>query len=395
MRKLLFLNIKRELKILPFVATVTVVLFIGLGIILSGVVNHFANKEENQRFKIALTGDMDNAYIQLGMTVMQTLDDTRFSVEFLEMTETEAEKALSKGDISAYVILPEDFIKKALRGENETIQYVTTPGGSGIVTMFKNEITKLVTEIVVGSQKGTYGLGEAVCDVGLESQESTYIDQMSIKYVELIFNRSELYAVEELGISDGLSMAEYLIFGILTLLFMLTGLPYVMVHTKKEQAFSSVLCARGYSIVKQILCEYISHLLVMSLVMTIVLSVVSLGLEMAVNVFLFVPVILMIAAFNIMIFEMADNTVNGVLLHFFVTICICYVSGCLYPIYTFPQTVQKISVFLPTGMARECLAGGLREEIPILQALGLLLYTVLFLVFTCMIRVRKIKNVRG
>ena len=41
------------------------------------------------------------------------------------------------------------------------------------------------------------------------------------------------------------------------------------------------------------------------------------------------PVIVTVTAFGFMIFELAGNLVSGVLLHFFLSLALCYVSGCL------------------------------------------------------------------
>ncbi len=392
MKRYFYLQIKRVLRVTPFVLAVTMALLIGLVSILGGAINHFSSTEENRRFKIAITGDIDDNYFEWGMAAMKTLDDTRFSIDFIESSEADAKKALYNGDISAYVIIPDNFIEKALHGEIDPIKYITTPGSSGIVTLFKNEVTQLVTDMVVYSQKGTYGIGDAMRDNGLKSQSSDAMNRISIQYADLIFHRSQVYTLEELGIENGLSMPQYFICGIMIMLLVLIGLPYVTVHIKKDRALDRLLISKGYSGLGQLSCEYAAHLLAMFLLVATVIGAIWAGMRLMPDIatdimtaeqfmafaLRLIPVTVMLAVFNIMIFELSDNIVSGVLLHFFSTLALCYISGCLYPIYTFPQPVQKIAVFLPTGVARGYLSGCFTDSTHATQLIGLFVYTLLF-----------------
>lgn len=403
--KNLLLQIKREMKIFPFVLAVTLALFIGLVVILTGIVKHLSSGEENQRFKIALSGNIDEQpYINTGLTILRTLDDTRYTMEIVQMEENEAQKALAKGTISAYVVLPDDFMDKVLHGENETVKYITSPGGGGVVTLFKNEITQIITDVVVCSQKGTYGIEEAAIDVGLGRKAGKFINKISRAYVELLFNRSETYTIQELGSGFGVSMVESMACGILILLLMLVGLPYVITHCKKNNEFSRLLVSRGFSIPQQMVNEYIAHFIVMILLAFCVLGITCIGVAITDVVELYevfalaellIPIIVLVAAFNIMIFEISSDIVSGVLLHFFVSVSMCYLSGCMYPITAFPKFIQKAVAFTPTGMARDWLISNFTDEIPILCFAGVIVYAILFWGIAVLTRIRKIKYARG
>ncbi len=408
MKNYFCLQLKRVAKIFPFVLAVTVALLIGISAVLYGVLDMFYGSEDNKRFTIAVSGDTDNEYINWGMAAMRTFDETRFSIEFAKMTEEKAKKALQKGDISAYVVMPEDFVENAISGEIEPITYVTSAGMEGITDLFKKEITALVTDMVVYSQKGAYGLSAAFKDNGLKGA-GKHMDKISIEYAELIFERNELYSVEELGVSDGLSTPEYYVCAIVVLLFILIGLPFAAVYIKKDYAFNRLLLSRGYSTGLQIGCEYLAHLITMLLQTAIMfgLAIVSLKLmpitlskdfsldvlkEFAVKI---IPVVIMISAFNIMMFELSSNIVSGLLLHFFAGISLCYISGCMYPIYAFPNAIKSISAFLPTGMARSYLATCFTYESSVGNLLGLIICTVLFYGIAWCLRFRKTVGIRG
>jgi len=107
-----------------------------------------------------------------------------------------------------------------------------------------------------------------------------------------------------------------------------------------------------------------------------------------------IPTIIMLSALNIMFFELCNNIVSGILMHFFVSLCLCYISGCLYPIYTFPDIIVSVSKFLPTGMARAVVSTAFAKNNVIPELLGMLIYTLLFLFATYIVRNYKSGNKR-
>ena len=103
MRTYFSLQFKRVMKVFPFVLIVTVVLFAALAVMLSGLMSSFNNSEKNAVFKVGITGDTDNEMLQMAIVAFQSFDESRFSVEFIEMEQTAADEALQTGGISAYL----------------------------------------------------------------------------------------------------------------------------------------------------------------------------------------------------------------------------------------------------------------------------------------------------
>lgn len=409
MKNYFYLQLKKVARILPFVTVLTLVLLIGLGIVLYGFLDMFSNREENQRYIVAVTGDTDNEYLRLGMAAMKHFDETRFSMEFAPMTEEKAKSDLSSGKVAAYINIPEGFVEKALSGDIEPITFVTSAGMEGMNGLFKKEITALVTDMVIRSQQGAYGTYDALYNNGLESEASAHIDKISIDYSELIFDRNKLYTVSELGVSDGLSTPEYYVCAIIVLLLVLVGLPFNVVYIKKDYALNRLLVSRGYSTLKQVVFEYLAHFLAVLVQLAIIIAAIVIAVSNMPSVIDFdtlrqtmpdmilktIPVVIMISAFNMMMFELADNIVSGLLLHFFTAIGLCYVSGCLYPIYAFPTAIKAIAPFLPTGIARSYLASGFVYEPSLNNLGGLILYSLVFLGLTWLTRFCKTVKMRG
>ena len=409
MRTYFSLQFKRVMKVFPFILLVTVVLFAALAVLLSGLMSSFNNSEKNAVFKVGITGDTDNEMLQLAIVAFQSFDESRFSLEFIEMEKTAAETALHTGDISAYLELPEDFVEKAMRGEMDPLYYVTSAGANNVVTMVKNEFTTLITDVVVSSQKGSFGLQEVLDDKNVSGSHGELVNALAIEYVNLVLKRTEAITVDELGISEGMRTGEYYLCGMTLLFLMLLGLPYVVVYARQDRSLNVLLLSRGVSGMRQLWDEWLSHflsLLCLAAVVfapVLVLSAVSdnatllmLSLdEWLTYIAFFIPVLVMVSTFNLFIFEIGGNVVSSALLHFFSVLCMCYVSGCFYPVYPFPRAIQAVERLLPPGVARETLAIALSEEAAYRSLIGVAVYAVLFFAGAWLVRMAKLRRREG
>ena len=407
MKRYFYLQLKRGLRVFPFILLTALIILTSVVTVFLAVQSRMQNGEENQRFKIAITGDLDDKYSRLGLAVLQNFDDTRFAIDLTEMTADEAESQLKKGMISAYVILPENFIERALSGDVDRVTYVTSAGGQNVVSMFKNEFTALITDMIVHSEKGTYAIYSAVKESGL-SGAGKHMDELSMEYVDLVFSRSKVMTVEQLGISQGVSTAEYYVCGLTVFLLMLLGITFVTVCVRSDLSLNRLLVSKGSSALAQTTCEFAAHYIILSLLIAVMSAVGSVALAimgkgdlLLTNFTNLLPlfarifvILLMISGFNTLMFELSGNMVSAVLFHFFASIGLCYISGCFYPIYSLPLPLQKLSHFLPTGIAREYLEGYFVGDTNYTQLVGILIFTVGFLAVTHLIRSSKISNRR-
>jgi len=406
MKKYFYLQIKRAAKLFPFVAMVTLVLLLSVGLILSGLVSKFRSGNEAQSFQVALCGDTDDEYLQWGLTALQTIDTDHFAFSVVEMPEDAARAALERGEISAYVVLPENFMERALAGDVDPVTYVTSVGAEGVSSMLKKEVTSIVTDMVVYSQRGTYGMEEALKDHAPGEDVYDHMTNLSFEYTDFIFHRGDLYAVTELGISDGLTTRDYYICAMMVLLLVLTGIPYAILYVKRDYALSRLLISRGFSTGRQLVCEFGTYLLCMLTLMALIFLAVVGATVLIPNIPLgslpsvwkllgaLLPALLMLSAMNMLLFTISDNLVSGFLMHFFVAIGLCYVSGCIYPASTFPKAMWRIADLLPTGMVRVQFASCFTKEFSGKTLLGILLYAVVFYLLTWLLRAKKTVGLR-
>ena len=403
MKKYLFLQFKRVFRYFPYVLGLSILLFFATVAALAGLLSANEQKLEHRKVHVGVTGNIDDPLLQLGLNALKTFDDSKFSIELLPYEENEAKDALTKGEISAYIVMPEDFVNKALYGQVERIRFVTTTETTDIITLFKNEILELVTQIVVDVQKGTYGIGEALSQNGYSELANKHINLISWEYVDLALNRGDGVELRELGVEHALSTAEYYVCSLGIFFLLLMGLPFASLFCRRDPSLSVFLNSKGFSNLTQLTAEYLALFLGLGSLVAVLLGGLAVGIRVfdlgeAVEDFIIsdgspllalLPGLLLITAFDCMIYELSGNVIGGLLTRFFLSVSLCYLSGCFYPLYSFPETVQKVAALLPVCLLREQMAGALKGKGMMQGILPVLLYSGIFFAVALLGKKRK------
>ena len=124
MKKYFCVQLKRLGRIVIPVLLVAAILFGCLMVVYDAVISMSEESEVTTRYQVGVVGTADDLYLQLGMKAMAAIDSSRFSIELVEMEEKEAEKAMRRGKIAAFVVFPEEFLDSAFRGKIIPVKFV-------------------------------------------------------------------------------------------------------------------------------------------------------------------------------------------------------------------------------------------------------------------------------
>ena len=396
MGKYLYLQLKRLLRILLPALVVAAILFGCLALAYQAVVSLTDDTQEQAKIKMGVVGTAGDTFLEMGMLALKTMDSSRFALDFVQMNEPEAEDAMRRGDIAAFAVIPEGFIAAAMYGEIMPVKYVSTAGAVGLTTLLKDEITKMVEDIVIQTQKGIFGTGDAMREEGLSGGAAE--NELTFKYFDFIFARSKMYAVSQLGGGADIGLEEYLLSGFCVVLLMLICLVFAPVMVRRDMSLSRVLSAGNRSVIGQVICDFAVYLIGILCIIAVLMGIaVWIGwIELSAGVLLqWIPIVIAMGALSFLLYELTTNLISGVLLQFFALLALCFVSGCFYPVTFFPDSVQTLAAYLPTGIARTQLAESFAGVMHISGMLALLGYGILFFGAAVLIRKAKVAFVRG
>lgn len=405
--KFLLVQLKKMTKVLPSVFLVSALSCICVGFLFTVFFAGSGAREEKQNYGVAIVGNLEESYLGFGVQAIRTLDDSRYVIDFLVMTEKGAREAFIADEITGIIIIPDGLVEALVYGRNDVkVKYIVSDGQKGITNILMEEFAKIASTLITHSQAGVFGLQEVMRQEGMYDIFHSATDELNMKYINLVLSRTEICGVEELGVSNGLSMMGYLGCGILIFVLILLGITYSPVFARRKIGLARVYKSKGVCESIQVLGEYLAYFLMVlicvagiALLAGLILMTGILPIDREESVMLLlrgfgklIPVILFLTAMQFLFYEIVSGVVSSVLIQFVLGIGMCYVSGCFYPAGFFPDVVQVVGGLLPTGVAMKYLSGCILEEVSTLHVLGMSLYLVVFIAASIAVRHYKIRK---
>ncbi len=355
MSKYFISQFKRQLRVFPAILLVAALLFGGLYLAYTGLVWQWNQSADFQKVNIALVGTADDRYLELGFQAVQSMDSSKFTINFSQMDQEQANRALESGKIDAYIYFPPEFVDNARMGIIMPLHFVSAAGSENLLSLVKEELTVAIDDLLLASERASFGIYDALEDFDEPEMAQSRRDELALRCAALTLNRHTVYKTEVLGVADGQSFQNYMLCGILTLFLFLITLPFVCILVRQDMAMEKHLKSRGIGIVQQVLCELAAYFVSLLTLVLVLLAVLSrLTVE---NLLIVVPAVLALTALSYFIYGLAGDVITGLLLQFITVIAFCFVSGCMYPVHFFPVSVQQIGAWMPPSLVKSCLSG--------------------------------------
>ena len=406
-----YIQIKRVMKILPALFAVNLLACGVIGIFAVQFLQNGILSENQQKYQIGIVGELGESYLGLQFfTLIKNMDDSRYIVDLNRMTEKEAENALRRSQLTAYIRIPDGLVEALERGDNDKIEveYVLLEGKDGLTGILMNDLVDVASTLIINGQSAVYGMQSILLEHDKRALWHEATDRLNIRLVDVVLGRTKLCDLEILGMANGLSAAGYYFCSILLFFLMLLGINNSSIFTRRSGELPRLMAARGIGAVKQVAGEYLAYVCLMVfclagifLIRGIVLDSGALqiaewkrmGAEPLFGFFIrMVPVVAMLAALQYLLYELVTGIVSGILIQFISSIAMGYLSGFFYPASFFPDTVKRIGELLPTGKALRYADASLTGEGSLPMCLWIFLYLSLFLGLSVMVRKYRIKK---
>ncbi len=376
------LQCKKSLRLLPTAAAVSALLFVSVLFFAGSMLRAGDDGASMKKVRVGITGDI-GGYLGLGISAMEQLDASRFSIELVRVPdEGTASAMLREGTLNACLVVPDGFYDAVSSYDNGVpLRYISTAGAVGISTIMMNEIADAVADLLLETENAVAGMQHMAMETGVPEDEVPMLGmRFAERYMASILRRDSLFEVGETGFSGRLSYRGYYVCALLLLFLLLMGISGGVLFAGRSEALRCALARSGRGPVRQLIAEYGAYLVLMALIVLCLLpaagAIISaaglsipelsgrtagagllMGLVPAV-----IPVLVVTAAFQYFLYELIPGTVAGVLAQSAAALLIGYVSGCFYPIDWFPAGMRRASDVLPFGTARRCLEAALRTD---------------------------------
>lgn len=149
--------------------------------------------------------------------------DVRSYARLEAMPREEAMEALEKGEISAVLILPENFVEGILDGTNPDVRLLVSEE-QPLEALMIYWVGCSAADLLTGAQRGIYAVLERFPDrteAGVTWQEAMTV--INLRYVNLTLNRQDFFRVSEISATGALDMMVH--YGLSLLLFLVMVLP--------------------------------------------------------------------------------------------------------------------------------------------------------------------------
>lgn len=403
-----FAGWKRILRLLPLQLGISLAVCAFVGIPAAALVARSAG-EGQDRYRIGVVGDISDSYLGFGFAALQTMDDSRLMIELVEMPEKEAEAALSRGELTAVVRVPDGFVDSIVYGENDIhVTYAVSSGQTQLGATVMGEIADVASTLVTASQSAIYGMQRTLYEQGGADRVGQETDRLNLMLIGAVLSRSGFGEVEVLGYADGLSLETYYFCRIFLLLLLLAGLSGGIFFLGRKTALAGMLNAGGVGALSQIAGEYPAYLGFQCVGFLLPAGLLAALLErgtillpewegMGAEPFLallplFFVSLVMFSAFQLFLYELADGIVNGILLQLICGVGMGYLAGYFYPSAFFPERLRFVGGLLPTGAAARLVDCGFLAENRFGAGMVVLAWTAAFLLLAAAIRQGRIRR---
>ncbi len=402
-------QMKRGRKVLPRHLLVNLLVCVCMGVLAFLFLERGILSEGRQKYRIGIVGNVTDTYLGFGISALQSLDDSRYVIDLVEMSGKEAEQAFHRGELNGIAYVPDGLVAAVESGANDKpITYVVSEGQKGIASIVMQEIVDVASDLVTRSQSAIFAMQEILVahdrrDILLKATED-----LNLYLIELVLSRSGLCEVEELGMADGLSVITYYLGSILLLFLLLCGINNCLLFTRRARELPGFLAAKGIGCLGQTMGEYLAYVFLLGICLLEVLGLLALAMgNGAFSVpewhyqetealwrfgMSMLPVAAMFGAMQFLLYELVEGVVGSMLLQFVCGISMGYLSGFFYPQGFFPDTIQHIGRLLPTGVALGYTHSSLLGEFSWAATGGVVLYGAAFLALAVAARSYRIRR---
>ncbi len=384
--RLFRLELKKNLRMLPFVFLSAVAAALFLSLFIRLLSNSLYEEGSLARARVAIvTSDAEDEYMQMALRYLTNMNSTSLALDFEIMEKEKAMRALQKHDVIAVMLFPDDVVNGIMWGRNDPIE-IRFSDTDALSSVFLSELTRSGALMLSAAQADTYSATDLYYALG--AQDSLYdayndIDMMNFSYVlsrEKLFTASETLPV----------FLSYIASALLLFLFF-SSTAFAPALRMEDRAFTDLLFSGKALSAGYLAVRFLANWLVMFLFSAVCCIAASLVPELpfAISVSADAQTLLqlllisgVLSAFALFLHQASGSAPVSVLLQLTLSVGMLFCSGGILPAAFLPSGLLRVGTLLPTAPLSTDLLQLLTGESGSHSA-ALLLWTVGFFAAAC------------
>lgn len=182
--------------------------------------------------ELAVTGPEGDPVPELLEQVMGNMNDVSQYCSFHAMDYDDAVRSLERGEVTAVMVLPEDFIRGVMNGTNPDVELIVSPDRplESLLTLW---VGQSASDILTAFQSGIY----AVLDLYRENPPEglSYGDavaQINLRYINWTMNRQDLFRTRSISATNQLPVDLHYSLSLLCYLVLAAAPVFMPVYDK-------------------------------------------------------------------------------------------------------------------------------------------------------------------
>lgn len=358
--KLISLEWKRALKVLPLMLAETLILCIFLGMFLFVCQKLFFADSFLQRIPIGLVMEEENRMTELALSYLEGMESTSSACEFRKMSPEEGRIALERGEIAALMVLPEEMMEAILDSRNYPVK-VYFPRNSSLGALLIKELTDAGAGMLSVAQAEVYAAYDMNFSLGNPEELSKLEKDINLFNMKFAMARERLLRIRTLQISEEIPLLTHYLASGITLLLLLWGIACGRFLKGDNQAFVNQLLRAGVRRWQWMLAKLSGTLLVLGIGAVFIFGLLAalrpkLGMLgvleteagfTAAGLPGLAVMLLCIAALLLFCYQAAPGRSSGMILIFIITIVMIFISGGFIPAVFLPESLNGLAKWLP------------------------------------------------
>lgn len=373
------LELKRTFKSIPYFIAGAIVLVLLAGTIAFSASRMLYGDKAIGKIPVGVVMPEDDKLASMALSMVESLDSVGSLCEFEYVGKKEGESLLKRGQIFALMELPDGLIQGIINGSNPPIT-ITFPNNAGLEASVFKELTEAGTSILGTAQAGIYSADEYLRIHNSEDSIPQAERDLNSIFMKYSLSRESYFITEQVSAAGDVSVLVFYGISAAVMVLLLLGIPAAPMIRPYGKVMEQKLYMIGIGRIKRTA--------VRTLVLTCLFLLASCVpflwcifkgylLGGPGSVLMWLLICTAAAGWILFLYELTGNTVTGMLLVFFSTVVMLFISGGIIPKVFLPEALGSIgrwmpSAFLSDGIKWMVMGGSLLPAMKLLLMEGIL-----------------------